>query len=66
VPGTEKEALIQVITRAWDQEPGETLAHMAKALTRAATHASFTAESQDIMEHAAGTFVTHAAAAARG
>ena len=66
VPGMTDEAVKAMILRAFHSDPGETLTHVARALTRAAQSSGLDAEQQDTMERAAGSFVQLAARAVTG
>jgi len=66
VPNMTNEAVKAMVLRAFHSDPGETLTHVARALTRAAQSSGLDAEQQDTMERAAGAFVQLAARAATG
>jgi hypothetical protein len=66
VTGMDDAAVKAMVLRAFHADPGETLTHVARALTRAAQTSGLDAEQQDTMERAAGAFVQLAARAVTG
>jgi hypothetical protein len=66
VPGMDDEDVKRLLHGAFRQDPGETLTHVARALTRAGQTGGLDAEQQDAMERAAGAFVQTAARAVKG
>lgn len=66
IPNMTDEAVKAMLLRAFHADPGETLTHVARALTRAAQSSGLDAEQQDTMERAAGAFVGMAARAVTG
>lgn len=63
IPGMDDAAIKAMVLRAYHSDPGDTLTHVVRALTRAGQTAGLDAEQQDAMERAAGAFVQLAARA---
>jgi len=66
LPAMDDEDVKRLLHGAFRQDPGETLTHVARALTRAGQTGGLDAEQQDAMERAAGAFVVSAARAVKG
>lgn len=63
--GMDDDATKKLLHGAFRCDPGETLTHVARALTRASTMGGLDTEQQDAMERAAGAFVATAARAVK-
>jgi len=63
--GMDDDAVKKLLHGSFRCDPGETLTHVARALTRASTMGGLDTEQQDAMERAAGAFVATAARAVK-